>query len=549
MTRVVVLWVVVMVSASCGRSAAYEPRISPADASVAPASDSGSSCDLVTRDQAVQALSGLLSLGCAKSDCANISTSQDCAWGAMESLGALSPSEGGDCGLEDAMSRAEFIKVAVLSIQAFGFCQAPNKPTFSDTSVGAWYFDTVECAVQLGFVDPSEGRQFEPDKGLDRCFLTSVLGRIDRFLGTPQFLLVQADPGSVVPNNDMRVPVATYKAFGVTPQRPVQGIEYMNDLEGAFDTPVPPVVVSGIYLTCEKGEATTSNIESGVHVIPPFDGTFLYCQRQDRLPLTLTLSVHTFEAFHGESDSGMLFRFGLASVGPFSVLGGERIDPSLFRRSRPYVSVISGPSAMLVSGENDLLVIEVSADGAGDIGLARMAFQAKANLPLSNFRLYRDSVRVPTDQVNLFSDSVDLSSGRLVAGGTVVASFKHEEEVLASTSHQYRLTAEVASVPDGTAIATKLLGDVAMPSLKNPCHNPATGRVYGADGASLFTDDSWSRSVSQDDRNFIWTDRSASVHSYPAMGQGVAGAGSGSCDFTNGWGLGIESFPDRVLSK
>ena len=52
----------------------------------------------------------------------------------------------------DPLNRAELVKIIITAIDGLTDYEAPATPTFDDVPVDAWYFDYVECAVQLGIV-------------------------------------------------------------------------------------------------------------------------------------------------------------------------------------------------------------------------------------------------------------------------------------------------------------------------------------------------------------------------------------------------------------
>lgn len=548
MMRFMMFSVVLFVSSSCGRSNAYLPRFVSPDSGIP---DGSAGCATVTRGVAVEAFYGLLRLECQEVGCSDVSgSSSACAWGAVSRIEAVDLGPSGLCEPAKSMSRAELAKMAVLSVKAFGACQAPAEPTFDDVLPGASHYDYVECAVQLGFIDPSEDRRFNPSEVADRCFMDPMVSRIDRFLGTPRFLMVKALPGEVVPNGAMYTRVSTFMAYGVTRERPFHGIQYMNDLEGAFDTPVPPEILSGVFLSCEEAQTTTSNIESGVHEIPSLALPFKWCGRADRFPLTLNLAFHTWEAYRDEWDSGRRIRLGLASIGTFPVEGAERTNDFVFRKSRPYFTQVEGFTGDLVPGQNILFIVLVTADSAGKIGLARMSFQVDSNVELTGFRLYRGAVQLSSSQVNIFSETADLANGNPLTGNRIGVSFNQEETLVAGETQSYRLEAVAKGVVAGSSISTRMLSDLGRPGLKNPCRNPFTGRIYDTDGSSLYANGAGlSRAKPAEGALLVWSDHSSPSHSYPRVSGGVAMSGSGSCDYTNGWGLGVENLPIRTLVR
>jgi len=81
----------------------------------------------------------------------------------------------------DALNRAELVKLVVTAVEGLAGYEAPATPTFDDVSTDAWYYQYVEAAVQLGIVNGYTDAQgnltgkFGPGDTVNRAAATKIL--------------------------------------------------------------------------------------------------------------------------------------------------------------------------------------------------------------------------------------------------------------------------------------------------------------------------------------------------------------------------------------
>ncbi len=125
-------------------------------------------CPAITRRDLVEMIYTFLGLSMCPSDnfenpCPNDDnvidgSIQACQWAALVDEGLISIYTDPDgnpiglCGPQDNVIRAAFVKMLINAIGGLADYQAPATPTFGDVPADAWFFDSVEAAVQLGIV-------------------------------------------------------------------------------------------------------------------------------------------------------------------------------------------------------------------------------------------------------------------------------------------------------------------------------------------------------------------------------------------------------------
>ena len=81
----------------------------------------------------------------------------------------------------DALNRAELVKMVITAVDGLAGYEAPATPTFDDVPTTAWYYDYVEAAVQLGIVNgytDAAGNltgMFGPADTVNRAAATKIL--------------------------------------------------------------------------------------------------------------------------------------------------------------------------------------------------------------------------------------------------------------------------------------------------------------------------------------------------------------------------------------
>ncbi|HEY5141632.1 MAG TPA: S-layer homology domain-containing protein, partial [Methylococcales bacterium] len=81
----------------------------------------------------------------------------------------------------DALNRAELVKIVITAVDGLASYKAPATPTFDDVATSAWFYDYVEAAVQLGIVSgytDAKGSltgKFGPGDTVNRAAATKIL--------------------------------------------------------------------------------------------------------------------------------------------------------------------------------------------------------------------------------------------------------------------------------------------------------------------------------------------------------------------------------------
>ena len=297
-----------------------------------------------------------------------------------------------------------------------------------------------------------------------------------------------------------------------------------------------------------------------------------------RLGIQEANSVSTFEAVGSSSSTTLNFTAGT------EITNGTSVNGFVVRKSVPTFAKASGGSTNLISGENTLFGLTVTADAAGSVSFGRLVFDVTpsgltgTSDEVSTFRFYKGSSLINTTNVNIYgigaTSTVDLSSGGLAACNTgaagvegetykVVVSFNQEETVSAGSSTTYYLKATVAGVAGSSdSITTRLAtGDEAtvVSGLTTNNGNDNTGSVWGATtNIGLFTTagaapcgtavgaDGFAK-VAGTVCNVVWSDKSSDTHLYPTVTAGTVSA-AGSTDFTNGYLLKVTELTSSTLS-
>jgi hypothetical protein len=215
-------------------------------------------------------------------------------------------------------------------------------------------------------------------------------------------------------------------------------------------------------------------------------------------------------------------------------------------KTKPTFSSISGISSVLINGENRLYGFTVTPDSAGMVSFGRLVFEINSNMAysnFSNFTFWREVIPLGSEAE---IQTVE-SGGNLY----VIVSFNQERGVAAGATMSFYLDATVTGAVVDSIVTTSLLTDnqsvtglsavsTCGPSDDQLCStgNGNTGRIFdtGADEALFDTAEAFSQGLNFS-RVMIWSDMSADAHAYPTMNSGVVTAGTGSYDWTNGWGL------------
>ena len=350
----------------------------------------------------------------------------------------------------------------------------------------------------------------------------------------------------------------------------------INDLSGAFDAKENAPAVKEVTVECSSAKSgmvrATGPLDKGALVLSNFN-----CNVRSNAPATLDIYVTLLPQLPaGPSLYGQTIRLGIQDPGSapnvtiFDAVGAiskahanpqwvnaESVEPLMIRKSAPTFASVTDLSTALSIGLNDLYSLTVTASKSGPVSLAGLTFQVSVSQPasttLSEFRLFRVDSLLKRSEVlaNLFSErgNIGVDSNNSFTGGLVGVSFNTEEIIPAGESQTYTLKAMVTgSVKSGSGVTTQPLGDSTLLAPPNSCGaTPSMGKLYDTNGSALFGLDGEFSFANRPKARVIWSDQSAATHTYPTVDHGIVTAGSGSCDWTNGWGLGLENLEPHIL--
>ncbi len=211
----------------------------------------------------------------------------------------------------------------------------------------------------------------------------------------------------------------------------------------------------------------------------------------------------------------------------------------IIRRTKPTVTVVALPSSTLTNGTQVISRFTVSADGADQVAVKKIAFNVALNDVLGGADLTLtssgdSSVRQVGQGSNILG-SADYTGCTASADSvtcTVNIVFDSEETITAGTSKTYDLRAAIVGADEaGESVTTNLLGDAAQ----------VTGELdnNGGDAEIDLGIDDNDGTAADDAYNFLWSDNSAVPHndtvdnSFAAFNNAAA-VPAPSLDWTNG---------------
>jgi len=336
----------------------------------------------------------------------------------------------------------------------------------------------------------------------------------------------------------------------------VNKLTVINDVTGPFDTPSDTVAVSQVVIRYpDVNGVTQTRTGSLSNGSATFSGLCFYAPAGQSAYVEIYANVSNLVDV-GETLSGMTFRLGILDTGntvsTFEAVGamssattndpfipnGAGVNSFMVRKSTLILQKDPMLSTTLINGVNRLYGFGACADDSGAVSFVGFTYEFVANsATLSDFHVYRNSVQLTPAQATI-----------TVVGSHVLVAFLQEETIGAGQCQTYHLDGTASGVVMSSSVATKLvIGTGAPLSLTNPFANPNTGWVYGFGGTSIFVNPQGLVSEDYDYLSFIWSDRSADAHAYPVITNGLVTAGSGSHDWTNGWGLGAD-LPSHTLT-
>jgi len=290
---------------------------------------------------------------CGDSTCTDIEqdSALDCKWGKLEELGILD-SASNACNPETSVTRAEFIKTLITTIDGLVNYEAPVTPTYLDVAPESWYFNYVEAAVQLELIDDSID-YFNPGNPADECWADYIL--FHAFHGSSISMMVETvHPADFVMVGQSEVLSARYIAYNTSPENRLNVLTVVNDLvSDHFDTPTQTDAVDSVFISCASPSGDGSySYQQGTFIDGEalFSGLNCYSDTGDPLEVQVGFNVSHV------ATPGSTFRIGLAEN--FHIIG--QADINIFQvTQRGYV--LAGvernpPSGIVVAGSTDFMV-------------------------------------------------------------------------------------------------------------------------------------------------------------------------------------------------
>jgi len=390
--------------------------------------------------------------------------------------------------------------------------------------------------------------------------------------------------------------VSKYRFNAVDEDFLVKKLTITNDTDGGdFDTPGLSQAVDDVIIKyTDENNVQKTSVQPLVNPgDAKFSGLDFFVPAGEERFLEVYVNVSTMGAV-GEELSGQLLRLGLKNDGnditTFEAIGqssslnenfddGDEVsnsvdvDEFVIRQTVPTVSNAVANTG-LSNGTRDLIAFKVASDSAGSTGLARMVFDLNVddaddlNLVLNNFKLERNGVPLDDADVNIWNAgvaSITETDGGTIANDAsvkIVVSLDEEITIGAGDEDEFRLTANVVgsgtddSIDTGLATGDETVavtGILTVGCAVNPAStgNGNTGRIHDTNancGLLTVAGNEFSQTATAA-RNFLWSDKSADVHNYPAVAAGSVTDGNGSYDFTNGHLLDLNDLDSHTLTK
>ena len=375
----------------------------------------------------------------------------------------------------------------------------------------------------------------------------------------------------------------------------VNKLTVMNDFDGNFDFFYQPAVAA-ITVTIQYPNAS-GVMQAKTLPLSVSNGTVTFTGLNFWVPRGVTKNLDIYVdagALVNDKFSGALLRFGIQdtqnTTATFeavsasgqvttSFLGSSSVQPFVIRKSKPVFASASVPT-VLNNGESTLYGLNITAQN-GDVSFGRLVFDVTTfglkDKNIHSFHLYRGAAMIPDANVNIIGtrvlskdnnyyslpariqtstmglDGCDGAFQDGVKDGTyqVIVSFNTEETVPKNTTRTYYLKANVVNPALGSAVTTKLNSQYDNSKLINL--TSYTGKIFVQDsprkGIFLYNPLEFTEN---DDSGIIWSDRSATPHSYPTFStvdsQTSVASDTGSADWTNGYLLNVGTLPAATLS-
>lgn len=196
----------------------------------------------------------------------------------------------------------------------------------------------------------------------------------------------------------------------------------------------------------------------------------------------------------------------LASTKATGVASGTEINPTttadtatagvVVYRSFPSVAKLNVPSSVLTTGTVETARFSVTADAAGDVGLAQVTVDTSvsgATVTAGSVYVYAYTDSAFSIPVAGFTSGLLNTTGVNAAAATKVA-FDSALQVPAGQTRYFKVVATVTAAAAGNSISTKILGDSAVYAL-NTGANAKTNRNFvwsgNSQGTSALTATDW----------------------------------------------------------
>jgi hypothetical protein len=506
----------------------------------------------------------------------------------------------GQFGPGDTLTRAQATKILVNAFKIPTDLE-PASP-FSDVRPSVWYHDFVLTAYNQSILDGYLDGTFGPNDPVTRSQAAKLIitaldpkERVggDEGGGEP----IPDEPGSTVPPTspvedpqepeepvvqepeieftdttfgDAIVPAGTegkfvgkYRFYGRYEDFNINTLTIVNDVTGdkMGDQVEDTFAVKKIYIRYpnidEQMVVKESSMSAGK---ASFAGLDFYVPKRGESFLEVYADISPMSAV-GDQLSGETIRLGLQntanSLSTFESVGLITSDTSSYnntlltkeqlydnepatfviRKSKPVFALVEIPEILALGSDRELIRFTVTADDNGSVGFGRLVFEVNldSDLELNEFSFLKNGSQFETDEIGIYGNSINLmaSGGTPISGNhKVIVSFDQEEIVGAGNAVTYSLRAKINGDADGAYVSTRLSDDDQI----NPL-TPMTDYLVG--GIFANTDD-FLKSA-DNNKNIIWSDRSADFHEYSV-------SGGGSEDFTNGYLIPLSGLGSHTLN-
>lgn len=458
----------------------------------------------------------------------------------------------GTFGPEDNLNRAEGAKVIITAINGLSGLPQPFTPHYLDVPSDAWFFVYVEAATVLnlthGYVnqDGTPTGYYGPADVASSCFMNGMMAHANiPHISFPYEITIAIeqinDTNPIVIEGETELLSVRYKVFGTSAQNPLNDIRVINQPDGEGTAPQSTLGTEDVFISCAppSGIGTyTVYASTPVNGVAQFNSLNCYDETGNGLEVQLGYNVAHFSVV-GDILSGQVFRI---------VLDDDRLQDiqasvPLHTVRKTLLTFANTPSnSSLSNGMGKTLFpfqVKAHPNGAGE--LARLVFMAdkydangNGSLKLSGFKL---SDGIDLIVANIFDQNgQDISDSGVLETSKFIVTFPNGVDIPAGTTKIFQLKATASGVEQGDSFTTRIdFGDDdLMVTGKTGETTPNTARLISSiDTVGLFPNLAYWLFSTPEDRNVIWSDRSADAHHYSIEDS------ASSYDFTNGYKLSV----------